>query len=305
MNEKIISQICLACFGEKASAIERCMVGQGNYVYIVECGGDKYVVRCSEESNAYDNTVYWLRRLSSIEIPVPKVIGKGKYARYEYLVLSYIEGKDIGLVYQSLRDEDKRSIAKEVVHIQNRVSTLKLEDVKSDWSWFAFINFMLERAAKRIVQNGYFDVEKAERLEECMGQLEAYFTSIRSLPYLDDISSKNLLIQNGRISGIIDIDWIGMGDKLTFAALTYMALLDLQYDADYVEYVLEEMQAGDVERKAFIFYTLMYCVDFMGERGMQFMGKTIEVNEQIINRLNGIYDKLWRKWSGQEDRKLN
>lgn len=96
-----------------------------------------------------------------------------------------------------------------------------------------------------------------------------------------------------------------MGDKLTFAALTYMALLDLQYDADYVEYVLEEMQAGDVERKAFIFYTLMYCVDFMGERGMQFMGKTIEVNEQIINRLNGIYDKLWRKWSGQEDRKLN
>ncbi|MDO4333695.1 MAG: hypothetical protein Q4C58_13555 [Eubacteriales bacterium] len=41
----------------------------------------------------------------------------------------------------------------------------------------------------------------------------------------------------------------------------------------------------------------MYCVDFMGERGMRFMDKTIEVNEQIIDRLNGIYDKLWDEWS--------
>ena len=48
-----------------------------------------------------------------------------------------------------------------------------------------------------------------------------------------------------------------------------------------------------IEKKAFRFYTLMYCVDFMGERGMQFMDKTVEVNEQIIRKLNRIYDRLW------------
>lgn len=26
------------------------------------------------------------------------------------------------------------------------------------------------------------------------------------------------------------------------------------------------------------------------------MDKTVNVNEQIINRLNGIYDKLWCEW---------
>lgn len=41
----------------------------------------------------------------------------------------------------------------------------------------------------------------------------------------DDISSKNLLMNNGKISGIIDIDWMGIGDKLTYVALTNMALL--------------------------------------------------------------------------------
>lgn len=295
MNEKIVSKLCLEYFAEEPQTVERCAVGQGNYVYIVACKGGKYVVRCSSENGAYRDSIYWLEKLAIIDIPVPRVIAKGTYDEYEYLILSYIEGRDIGIVYEQLTDEDKRAIAKEIVHIQNQVATLKIEDVEPDWSWFTFINYMLERAQERIVQNGYFDVERVERLRGCLGQLEEYFTNIEPLEYLDDISSKNLLIHNGRISGIIDIDWIGIGDRLTFAALTNMALLNLEYDTDYVSYILEEMQVSDVERKVFIFYTLMYCVDFMGERGMQFMDKQVEVNEHIINRLNGIYDKLWCK----------
>lgn len=54
-----------------------------------------------------------------------------------------------------------------------------------------------------------------------------------------------------------------------------------------------QMRVNDIEKKAFLFYTLMYCVDFMGERGMLFIDKTVEVNEQIIRRLNRIYDRLW------------
>ena len=55
-----------------------------------------------------------------------------------------------------------------------------------------------------------------------------------------------------------------------------------------------------VQRRAFLFYTLMFCVDFMGERGMQFMDKKVEVNQQIISRMNGIYDMLWKEWSEGE-----
>lgn len=119
MNEKMIFQLCLKCFSETPQSIERCTVGQGNYVYIIECSGLKYVLRCSLERNAYDNTIYWLEQLASIEIPVPKVIAKGKFGEYEYLILSYLEGKDIGLVYSQLKDADKKEIAKEIVHIQN------------------------------------------------------------------------------------------------------------------------------------------------------------------------------------------
>ena len=293
----MISKLCLEYFTEEPQTVERCAVGQGNYVYIIECKGIKYVVRCSTEKDVYNSSIYWLEKLELIDIPVPKVIVKGTYNEYEYLILSYIEGKDIGIVYELLTDEDKRAIAKEIVYIQNRVSALEIEDVEPCWSWSAFINYMLGRAAERIVQNGYFDVEKVEQLRGQMRQLDEYFADVKPVAYLDDISSKNLLIHNGRISGIIDIDWMGLGDKLTFVALTNMALLNMDYNTDYVKYILEEMRVNDVEKKAFVFYTLMYCVDFMGERGMHFMDKQVEVNAQIVERLNNIYDLLWNEWS--------
>ena len=296
MNEKMISKLCFDYFAEVPQRLERCAVGQGNYVYIVECNGTEYVVRCSSESDVYDTSIFWLKKLALIDVPVPKVIAKGKYNEYEYLILSYIEGKDIGIVYDRLTDEDKRVIAKEIVHIQNQVSTLEVEALEPDWSWSTFINYMLERATERIVKNGYFEVEKVERLKGQLGQLEEYFAGVRPVAYLDDISSKNLLVHNGQISGIIDIDWMGIGDKLTFVALTNMALLNMEYDTDYVKYILEEMQVNDVEKKAFLFYTLMYCVDFMGERGMQFMDKQVEVKAQIVDKLNNIYDLLWNEW---------
>ena len=296
MNEKIIVQLCMQCFAEAPQSIERCSVGHGNYVYIVECLGQKYVFRCSLERGAYDPTIYWLEQLASIQIPVPQVIAKGKFEEYEYLILSYLEGKDIGLVYSQLKDADKKEIAKEIVRIQNQVAKLKLENVEPNWSWHAEVKATLDRAKERIAANGYFETDKVDRLWTLAEQLDEYFSNIKPIAYLDDVSTKNLLIHNGRVSGIIDIDWMGIGDCLTYAALTNMALLNMECDTDYVTYILEEMQVNDIQRKAFLFYTLMFCVDFMGERGMQFMDKTVEVNQQIIDRLNRIYDRLWREW---------
>lgn len=296
LNGNIISQLCKKCFFKTPQSIVRCSVGQGNYVFIVQFCDAKYVVRCSPEENAYVDTVYWLEKLALIEIPVPKIISKGVFEDYEYLILTFFEGKDIGLVYSQLSDEDKRNIACEIVSIQDRVKTLRLKNIPSEWSWCSEIHYMLNRAKERIAANGYFDIEKVDRLRKSAIVLDRYFASIEPIAYLDDVSTKNLLIHNGHISGIVDIDWIGIGDILTYAALTNIALLNMEYDTDYVKYILEEMSLSSIQRKAFLFYSLMYCVDFMGERGMQFMDKHIEVNEQIIYRLNGIYDLLWKEW---------
>ena len=297
MNSGMIAQICLDCFSRPADAVSRCAAGQGNYVYQLETGGAKYIVRCSGEAGAYDQTVRWLEKLAAVGVPVPVVLRRGVFRGYDYIVLSYLEGEDLGAVYADLSAEDKRAIAKEVVRIQEQAGTLRPEALEPDWSWRGFVDEMLGRAGERIEKNGYFDPEKADRLQEESRRLEGYFSGVRPAVYLDDISTKNLLIRHGRVSGVIDVDWIGIGDRLTYAALTNMALLNMEYETDYVQYLLEEMGISETERTAFLFYTLMYCVDFMGERGTRFMDKVVEVNPQVIARLNRIYDTLWKEWT--------
>jgi len=295
MNEEKIVDLCTECFLEKPRKITRCAVGQGNYVYIVELEGRKVVLRLSEETCAYKDTIYWLEKLSKLDIPVPRVLGTGRLKGYEYLILTYFEGQDIGMIYHELSREEKRAIAKTVVKIQNKVAAVELDDIPIDWSWKkVFVDDMLDRAQERIMANGgYFDLEKVEQLREAAKELEVYFAKVKPVAYLDDISTKNLLIHEGEVSGVIDIDWMGVGDKLTYVAMTKMALLNMDCDTDYVSYLLEEMHLTVEEQKAFDFYTLLFCVDFMGERGMWFMDQQVPVSDEIVKKMNEIYEMLW------------
>lgn len=290
----MVTKLCEFLFDAQPEHLQRCAMGIGNYVYKITCCKD-YILRYSPEPDAYKNTVYWLERLRDIQIPVPQVIKYGTFQGYSYLLLPFIEGEDIGIVYPRLTDPQKRKIAKEIVRIQERVAGLKLE-ISESWSWHSFVREMLDRAEERILRNGHFDTEKVVRLRQAAIHLHDYFSNVTPTAYLDDISSKNLLIQDGEISGIIDVDWMGVGDRLTYVALTNMALLDMECDTDYVEYILKEMQLNTEQKKAFHFYTLLYCVDFMGERGTEFNGKRVAVSPRIIEKLNRIYDRLWEQW---------
>ncbi len=294
--EQLAARICAQSFGTPVTAVERCAVGMCNYVYQVICGQERYIFRCSTSADAYRDTAFWLEKLAALDVPCPRVLASGTADGYTYLLLTYLEGRDLGLVYSQLSKEQKRVAAKTIVDIQSRVSELSLEHLPENWSWYLFLNNLLDTAQTRIGQNGYFSTHKVERLRRCMGVLDDYFSNLQPVAYLDDISNKNLLFHLGRISGVVDVDTIGAGDRLTYVALTNVALRFQGCDTDYVNCILEEMKLTPVERQAFVFYSLLYCVDFMGERGMTFAGKRIEVDQAIVDRLNGIYDDLWQTW---------
>ena len=236
----------------------------------------------------------------TVQNPNYKTITDHTYYRqritlHSYLILSYIRGDDIGNVYCKLNDSEKKQIAKEVVKIQRKVSRLDIH-ADMEWTWNCFVDKMLNRAEKRIKRKNYFDFNKIYIIKKLQQEIQEYLDKVPIAPYLDDISTRNLLIYEGNVSGIIDIDWMGFGDMLTFVALTRVSLLNMDLDTKYIDYLLDEIRPNTIEYKAFIFYCLIYCVDFMGEIGMQFLDKTIPVNENIIERLNDIFDFLMEEW---------
>ena len=280
--------------------IQRLTVGQGNYVFLIISDKDRFVIRLSQ--NSYEESIRLLNLITSVGVNVPKTIYSGQYNNYNYMICSFIEGKDIGLVYDKLTDEEKRTIAKEVIAIQNKVSNISPFGQCSMLDW---VNHLLERSRHRIKANGYFDTAKVDEIEKLTPLFEPYFLSLSPVVYLDDISTKNLMIHEGHVSGVVDIDWLECGDPLTFVSLTNVALLDMGYDTDYVKYLLYELNINELEYKVFHFYSLLYCVDFMGERGSTFNDKTIEVNEDIVYKLNNIFSHLHKQLITVLDNDIN
>ncbi len=315
MKEELLIKLIKNEFNKLPESIERCMIGHGNYVYFFKCKDGKYIIRLNENQDQYSNSKYWLNLLSNINIPVPKVILSGKYNKYSYIIIEYIDGKDLGIVYDNLTDKDKRNIAKQIVKIQEKVSELPknnrfgsidmYNDESGEKTWKEYIVSNLERSKERIKKNKIFDVNKVEKLEELLNRYNNYFERIEPKAFLDDISSKNLLIKDGSIAGIVDIDWLGFGDELLYVALTKMALLDMGTDTKYVDYIMIEMNLDDFQKEVVAFYTLLFCVDFMGEKGHKFNDKVIYVDEKVVEKLNSIYEYGYEKLLMKIKRNIN
>lgn len=290
-----INDLCFTLFGRIPDSFERCSVGMVNTVYILYIGDKQYILRLNSENGAYRDSARLLEDAEKVGLPVPHVIAKGCFESYEYLVLTYIEGRDLGLVYNDLSREDKQRIASQTVRLQQLAAGLRCE--KKCNPWYDFIDKMLDCAEERITENGFFDSEKVMRIKHQKEHLKSYFEELEPVAYLDDISTKNLLIDEGNVSGVIDIDEIGWGDPLTYIALTRTALLGMGCDDDICEMLLDAMDANDAQRRAEAFYSLLYCVDLMSERGMVFNGKRVKVDDEVITRFNRIYDVFWERWT--------
>lgn len=130
------------------------------------------------------DTVSYLNKLRQLDIPAPTVVGNGISQGYPYLLLTYLEGEEIGAAYQTLGAEEKRAIAREVVSIQRKAANMELEQAP-DWKWENFVWGMLLRSESRILQNGtHFDLEKVKRLQAQMEPLGGLFFKNQANPLL-------------------------------------------------------------------------------------------------------------------------
>lgn len=279
--------------------LTRFTTGYCHSVYYIETDKAKYVLRITEKENewAYNGSIKWFTKLNELDIPVPKILKHGWYDDVFYNFITFINGKDLGDIYHTLNDLQKRDIVRELTIIQRKVAGLAQErsedfnyDVKN---CMAFPCYSVERSRERIMQNKIFDINMCDKVLDIILLHSDYFLSLQPVPFLNDISTKNVLIYKGKLAGIVDIDEMEYGDPLSVIGLTNMALLSMEMDTKYIDYWLEEMDVNETQRKAVTIYTLISCIDFMGEQGMRFNNDIIvPVSEKKIELLKSIYNKL-------------
>ena len=307
MYLETVNKIFDDVFNGKPTEIIRNTVGLAGYVYTVVFNDTKYVIKISDDKNLILGSTYWLNKVKDLDIPTPCVIAENLVNAPYYFVMSFIPGKDLGLVYSSLLKSEKIIIAKKIIGFQKEIKKLPMakgfgslnsyedsENICSSWEE-SLLND-INRAEEAIINNGIFSVEYVMKLKKIMPNFKEYFSSVKPEPFLDDITTKNVLIHEGKLSGIIDLDWISFGDDVLFLGLVTMALLSMKADLDYAVYLKDEMNLNDMQERALKFYVLMFCVIFMSEKGMCFnQAEPMKVSEEEKMLLQEIFNRYYEE----------
>lgn len=303
-NEKIASTIVAAMTGEEVIASNRFATGDHNFVFGVKTTCTEYVLRLTDANNKKEfvSAIYWQKKLLPLAIPLAEFINidiEGKYSQYPALLMKRIPGDDLINVYKDLTDNDKRNLAIEIVSMQKSCSSLpegsgfgfsdSYEQPLDFQSWYDFLLNRLRFAIDIISKTAIFDINKISKVLAVAKEMEENFLSVRSIPFMWDTSERNVLVHDGKISGIVDVDYICFGDPLFVVALTYAALELFGNDTLYPDYWAEFLELDHQAKDRLNFYRLFYTVWFMRKQALT------TINNRKIAYDIGKLDDLFQK----------
>ena len=290
-------------------SVQRFPTGFAHSVYdVVTENQRKVVVRMSlpGQDASLAGALYWSRRLRPKGVPLPTILCHDLSAAvtpFPALIVERLAGTDLGYAYPSLSARDKKTLATELVRIQERVSTLPLgkgygyvfryDDPFPCRTWSEVVHGLLARGRSRITRIGIVDPCHLDRVQEALLLFKDYFARIPPRAFLDDTTTKNVIVDAGKLSGIVDVDEVCFGDPLFTIALTQMALLNKGYDLDYIVFWTDLLRLSFEEYAALQVYTCLFCVDFLSEIGQIFNKDQPEpIDHRAVLQLSAILDNL-------------
>ncbi|MEO6435302.1 MAG: phosphotransferase [Tepidisphaeraceae bacterium] len=300
-------RIARRVLGESIAAVARFPTGAGNWVYDVEASsGRRVVVRINRRRDECEAGVYWSRTLRSLGVPLPEQLQHfipDSDDQHAWTVLYRFPGTDLGNVYPTLTDAEKLGVLDQVMQAQKIVHKLPpgrgfgyvaRPGTAPHRDWAAVIDGDLERSRRRIKQVGVVQPDRVDRVRRCISVCE--FAAVRPTAFLDDTTTRNVIVHDGVFQGIVDVDGICYGDPLLVPALTRMSLLSSGYDTLYTDAWFERLRPTPERRRRYDFYTAVFCVNFLSELGQQFnLDAPPAVDPDRIARLEAILDMLLKR----------
>lgn len=305
-HEKMIQLVIASCFGQKPKYIDRIVIGICNEVYRVGLEEAEVIVRLSPHDRFLMGTHDHIPKFKALGIQVPDILAED-YSKilipFSYQVLSKIEGEDLGQVIEKLSDRQLKDLAKEIAEIFNKVKMIPSsdkfgviwgggDDEISD-TWTERMKIWIEESKERGLSTGVMDDEIAAIAENLYERFQAYFASIKPTTYYGDICSKNVMINNGVFSGLVDLDGLTQGDPLEAIARIKLSWYGTRYGDIYSTAIMDELGLDQEQRSLVTVYALLNQISWACENGIQFNQNTkAEVDEQKKRRDQALIKRL-------------
>ncbi len=271
-----------ADLGYPVLRLARMATGLCHQVFEAELsGGGSIVVRLGrrETARAMRGGIGWHGRLAAAGVPVPALLHSSADEERPYMILERLPGRDLLFELPGMSEEQLRALAREIAAVQARAASLPraagygfaagYDDPSLARSWREVVERGLERSRRRLASTGA-GTSVVDAVARRLPVFDSYWQRIAPVAFLEDTTTKNVIVHEGRLSGIVDTDYVCFGDPLYTLGLTRMALLSAGFATAYTDRWAEALVLDDASCAAVALYTAVFCVDFMSELGQRF-----------------------------------
>jgi aminoglycoside phosphotransferase (APT) family kinase protein len=278
----MIEKIIAAKFSQTPKFIRRISIGISNEVYEVGLEGKSVIIRMSPDVRFLMGSHDHIPQFKALGIRVPDILFED-YSKNEiplnYQIQTKIEGHDLGEVIQTLSDEQLKELAQVIANIFNKVKTIPSsekfgviwgggENELSD-SWTKRMQIWLEESKERGKKTGVMDGEMETIGQRLYERYKAYFSSVMPATYYGDISSNNVMIQNGAFNGLVDLDGLTQGDPLEAVGRIKLSWHGTPHGDFYSKAVMDELGLSSEQRKIVTVYALLNQIAWACDNGIQ------------------------------------
>lgn len=271
MDEPSARRAVELALGETPSQLVPQPFGHNSVTFEAVLPDRSVMVRMNADPAEFAATSRNIATLRDLGIPVPTVLYEDlslSALPFGFLILEKIPGRDLRYELAHMTAAQRDTLARQVAAIQRKVTQLPPGD-RFGWvaigasgphgTWLELVEADLARSALDVPSSLYHAVAHA---------LHAHRETLATIPatcFLDDITIKNVIVENGELRGMVDFDVVCYGDPLYTIGLTATGIVsDVgTLHLDYVERLLHHWNATDAERARTSLYAAIFGLEFV------------------------------------------
>jgi aminoglycoside phosphotransferase (APT) family kinase protein len=274
IEEQVISLVA-DNLGEAPLRATRMTFGHSSITFDVVLPDRNVIVRTNTRLTVFAHTARNLAILGDLGLPVPRVLAadlSGARYPFAYMILEKIPGRDLRYELPTMTTAQMTRVAEQIVGYQRLVATLPQGNAfgwapigESDRfaTWWDLIQAELARR-----KAGSMDGPVAllvARLPQGIDRCAPYLRAISPTCFLDDVTTKNVIVQDGELRGLIDFDVVCYGDPLLQVGLTATAVIaDIGPGAYfYVEELCRHWPLTEEQQRAVWLYAANFGLEFL------------------------------------------
>ncbi len=256
-------------FGSRPARLRHNWFGHASVVYTAWIGDQTVVVRANPSAALFASTLRNIEILRGLGIPAPEVLFADLSMTtipFAYMVAREIPGHDLRFELPTMSQEQQAIVAGQVMEYQRRVGTLPrgggygfvgIGETGPHQSWRAVVESEALQAGPTVLLH--------DRLLEALESIAPHLNAVPPICFLDDLTTKNVILKDGILQGVVDFDCVCYGDPLFHVGLTQTAVaFDLPDPClTYVEHLCDAGAISAEGRRVVDIYSAHHGLDFL------------------------------------------